>query len=157
MENCKNNVSTEALHKELDLIQSCITRMAQNSFMVKGWTVGIITVLIALAAEKIDAWMICLMSAAIVAVFWTLDAFFLKMEKCYRFKYNWVIIKRMEGNCDFLYDLNPYNTKTREDGIKTPAITSVMFSKPHTLLLFYGFLLVIGVAVLVLDLCGMIQ
>ena len=26
----------EKLHKELDLIQNCITRMANNSFMIKG-------------------------------------------------------------------------------------------------------------------------
>lgn len=28
-------ISIEEIHKEIDLIQSCITRMAQNSFMVK--------------------------------------------------------------------------------------------------------------------------
>ena len=28
-------------HKEIDLIQSCINRMAQNSFQVKGWTVAL--------------------------------------------------------------------------------------------------------------------
>ena len=32
-------ISIEEIHKEIDLIQSCITRMAQNSFMIKGWFV----------------------------------------------------------------------------------------------------------------------
>lgn len=31
-----NNILLEEIHKEIDLIQSCISRMAQNSFMVKG-------------------------------------------------------------------------------------------------------------------------
>lgn len=28
-----NNILLEEIHKEIDLIQSCISRMAQNSFM----------------------------------------------------------------------------------------------------------------------------
>ena len=28
------------LHKEIDLIQSCINRMAGNSFLLKGWVVS---------------------------------------------------------------------------------------------------------------------
>ena len=28
----KKNISTEELHKEIDLIQSCINRMSKNSF-----------------------------------------------------------------------------------------------------------------------------
>lgn len=30
----KKKIQMEEIHKEIDLIQSCITRMAQNSFMV---------------------------------------------------------------------------------------------------------------------------
>ena len=37
----KKEISIEEIHKEIDLIQSCITRMAQNSFMIKGWFVSI--------------------------------------------------------------------------------------------------------------------
>ena len=42
------------IHKEIDLIQSCITRMAQNSFMVKGWFVSLYAVVLALLPEKIN-------------------------------------------------------------------------------------------------------
>ena len=31
----ENKLSVEEIHKEIDLIQACITRMAQNSFMIK--------------------------------------------------------------------------------------------------------------------------
>lgn len=34
----EDEVSIEEIHKEIDLIQSCITRMAQNSFMIKGYS-----------------------------------------------------------------------------------------------------------------------
>ena len=44
----KKEISIEEIHKEIDLIQSCITRMAQNSFMIKGWFVSIYAVILAL-------------------------------------------------------------------------------------------------------------
>lgn len=43
----------EELHKEIDLVQGCINRMAQNSFHIKGWTVTIFAVVLALLPEKI--------------------------------------------------------------------------------------------------------
>ena len=58
-------ISIEEIHKEIDLIQSCITRMAQNSFMVKGWFVSIYAVILALLPEKINLFLLC---TALVAV-----------------------------------------------------------------------------------------
>ena len=43
----------DILEKEIDLIQACINRMAQNSFMIKGWMISLIAVIIALLPEKI--------------------------------------------------------------------------------------------------------
>ncbi|GKX32355.1 hypothetical protein SH1V18_48350 [Vallitalea longa] len=31
------------MHKELDLIQGCVNRMASNSFHIKGWAIGLIS------------------------------------------------------------------------------------------------------------------
>ena len=42
----------EELHKEIDLVQGCINRMAQNSFHIKGWTVTIFAVVLALLPKK---------------------------------------------------------------------------------------------------------
>lgn len=36
-----NMKNEEVLVKEIDLIQSCINRMAQNSFIIKGWTISL--------------------------------------------------------------------------------------------------------------------
>ena len=52
-------ISIEEIHKEIDLIQSCITRMAQNSFMIKGWFVSIYAVILALLPEKINLFLLC--------------------------------------------------------------------------------------------------
>lgn len=127
------------LEKEIDLIQSCISRMAQNSFMVKGWMITLLTVIIALLPKTFNIRLLCILGIVITSCFWYLDGFFLKTEKLYRWKYEWIIKNRYESD-DFFYDLNPYNKKTwiknDDDSEKTePNIVSIMFSK--TLLPMY--------------------
>ena len=152
----ETKVTIEELHKEIDLVQGCITRMANNSFMIKGWTVGFLSALIAFSADRIKLWVLCLISLGIIMPFWWLDAFFLKMEKCYRFKYEWIIRVRPSGERKKLYDLNPYGEYTRNkdedthyERVMIPSIFRVMFLKPFTLLIFYGFLFVVAVILLI--------
>jgi len=144
-----NNVSVEEFHKEIDLIQGCISRMAQNSFMIKGWAYMLVAAFVALTAENLDLHILCATGIFILLVFWCLDAFFLKLEKLYRFKYEWVIMKRPEGKREYLYDLNPYQSETRLSDKKIPSVISIMFSKPHTLLMFYGSPIFIGVVAMI--------
>ena len=72
------NEKKEIMYKEIDLIQNCITRMAQNSFMVKGWLISLVAVVFALLPEKFDIYILCVVGCVIVLVFWYLDAFSLK-------------------------------------------------------------------------------
>ena len=146
-----NNVSIEEFHKEIDLIQGCISRMAQNSFMIKGWAYMLVAVFVALTAENLHLYILCATGIFLLLVFWCLDAFFLKMEKLYRFKYEWVITNRPEGKREYLYDLNPYQSKTRLNHKKVPSVISVMFSKPHTLMMFYGSPIFIGIVAMTLE------
>jgi hypothetical protein len=101
-------VTTEELHKEIELIQSCVTRMENNSFLLKGWLITLIIAFITLLPENINRFYICIIILLIDLAFWYLDGFYLKQEKLYRWKYEWVTTKRLEGNRDFLYNLNPY-------------------------------------------------
>lgn len=102
------DLTTDHLHKEIDLIQACITRMANNSFMCKGWLLSILIAILALLPENINRINICYLIAAVDLCFWWLDSFYLLQERLYRWKYEWVI-KNRPYNRDFLYDLNPYN------------------------------------------------
>ena len=43
------------MDKEIDLIQGCISRMAQNSFIIKGWAITLVAVALALLPETFDA------------------------------------------------------------------------------------------------------
>lgn len=53
MEDESNVVTTEKFQKEINVVQSCINRMAQNSFMIKGWAYTIIVALIALLSQSL--------------------------------------------------------------------------------------------------------
>ena len=97
----------EILHKEIDLIQSCITRMANNSFLLKGWSISIIAVVLALADKAGNPALLSAILLIPLLSFWYLDAFFLRTERMYRKLYAWIIENRQKKDKTFLYDLNP--------------------------------------------------
>lgn len=71
----------------LTFIQGIITRMNSNSFSMKGWMVAIISALGAIYASNIyspQSYVYLLIALAAVVVFWSLDAYYLKMEQQYR-------------------------------------------------------------------------
>ena len=74
-------ISIEEIHKEIDLIQACITRMAQNSFVIKGWFVSIYAVILALLPERVNMFLLCISLVAVNVIFWYLDGFFLEQRK----------------------------------------------------------------------------
>jgi len=145
-------IDIEEIHKEMDLIQACITRMADNSFRLKELYISLIAIaLTVMLSQECDLLLIGIFLLCVTFVFWGLDAFFLKMETLYRWKYEWVIKSRELGVRDYLYDLNPYNKKMwLEPGNKEECFTGFVFSK--TLKPLYG--TVIGVAITMLIIVG---
>lgn len=131
----------DILYKEIDLIQSCINRMAQNSLSCKSWCLTLIAGAFALVPENINKWYICVVMLCVDLCFWVLDSFYLLQERLYRDKYEWVIQKRLEGNRDFLYDLDPNNENMYLED-KKRNLMKVMISK--SILPIYG-----GIAVLI--------
>ena len=97
----------EIIHKELDLIQGVINRMAANSFEVKKWLIGIITAIVVLSKDNIadgSSQMIWILLLPILS-FWYLDAFYLSKEKLFKEMYRWVVSYRNKTD-EYLYDLN---------------------------------------------------
>jgi len=126
-----SKIETEVLHKEIDLIQACITRMAHNSFLIKGWAVSIVAVVLALAEKANNPALLSAILLIPLFSFWYLDAFFLQNERMYRKMYTWVLSKRKTGDEEMLYDLNPTRFKDQVDSRK-----KIMWS--ITLRCFYG-------------------
>lgn len=134
----------DELFKEIDLLQNCINRMAQNSFMLKGWALTIFAGVTAFTKGENFSNPITLVCTTIIpfVCFWILDTFFLRTEKKYRKMYEDMLTKRKENNTEGQYELNP---KT----IKVDGFLKVMFS--FTLAVFYGIPLFASILLLVIS------
>lgn len=76
--------------KHLEFIQNIITRMNQNSCMIKGWAVTIVSALLALYASNNNK-IFLLVSIFPTAVFMLLDSYYLWQERKFRNVYNKLI------------------------------------------------------------------
>ena len=93
--------------KHLEFIQNVINRMANNSFIIKGWCITLAAALIALLEKKdIDKCYI-VFSFLPLLFFWFLDAFYLKTERQYRRLYT-DISKKGKKEIDFSMDITLY-------------------------------------------------
>lgn len=126
------------LHKEIDLIQGVINRLANNSFLLKGWTVTLIIAVLALTKDTLVTENVIYFSLILLLplfVFWYLDAFFLHKEKCYLELYNWVIVNRPTSD-EYKYDLNYKRFIDKVDSIFKVMMTP-------TIGIFYGTIILI--------------
>jgi hypothetical protein len=73
--------------KHLEFIQSVITRMASNSFLLKGWSVTIVAALLGVAAQQ-DSALFAAAALLPAAAFWGMDAYYLHYERLYRRLYD---------------------------------------------------------------------
>ena len=75
--------------EHLKMIQAIIARMAQNSFLLKGWAVTLLAGLFALAAADSNPAIVLVAFVPIIG-FWFLDTFYLRQERLFRALYDQV-------------------------------------------------------------------
>jgi len=146
--------SDQNIHKELDLIQDVIKRMAKNSFQVKTWLMAVLTAIIAFTSDELfgingeASITLAFMLYLPIVFFWYLDAFFLKTEQLYRNVYKWVVQYRSMTS-DYLYDLNTFNRQVegKPTPIKIPSLWKVMTSQTIFFFYFIPFLFVTALLV----------
>jgi hypothetical protein len=127
--------------KHLELIQEIITRMASNSFLLKGWAVTLVVGIFSLAGKNIDK-IYFLVTYVPICIFWFLDSYYLLQEKLYRVLYDYV--REMDENhIDF-----SMNTKSPQFQTNEATFVSCLFSK--TELFFYIPLATITVSIIIL-------
>lgn len=81
MDNSKKPADFEdAELKHLEFIQGIITRLAQNSFLIKGWSVTLVAGILALASRNSTYYLVVVTIFPALA-FWGLDAFYLGQER----------------------------------------------------------------------------
>lgn len=88
--------------KHLEMIQNIINRMASNSFLLKSWSVVLVSALFVLAAKGSNIFFIYLAYFPALA-FWILDGYFLWQERLYRKLYD-KVRKMSESEIDFSMD-----------------------------------------------------
>lgn len=81
--------------KHLEMIQNIISRMANNSFLIRGWSITIIAALFALASKDAEPFFISLAYFPALA-FWSLDGYYLYQEKLFRALYDEVRLKNVK-------------------------------------------------------------
>jgi hypothetical protein len=113
--------------KHLEMIQGIVNRLAHCSFLLKGWSVIIVSALFALAAKDSKAYFIYLAYLPAIA-FWGLDGYYLWQERLFRALYDRVR-EMSDSDIDFSMDTAPIKNQV------APWI-SVVFSR--TILAFHG-------------------
>lgn len=129
--------------EHLKMIQDVVRRMAYNSFLIKGWTVALLTgVFIFSGKTDVKDVYLVLVALGIVAIFWILDGYFLAQERIFRHLYNG-IRQLEEEQIDFAMNIKKYEKRSfsREWICSTFSLS---------LNLFYGILIIILLVILYL-------
>jgi len=116
----------DAKFKHLEFVQGVVNRLSTNSFLLKGWSVVLISALFALSAKEADRGFALLAYIPGLA-FWGLDGYFLALERCYRRLYE-KVRNTDQKDIDFIMIID------KDQGSKKWC--SATFSK--TLLVFHG-------------------
>jgi hypothetical protein len=98
-------ICAEHAIRHMELVQSVISRMAQQSFQLKGWSVTVATAIFAFAAKESSQGIATLALFPAIA-FWCLDGFYLRQERLYR--------KLYEAIADPLKVVRPFSMATDE-------------------------------------------
>ncbi len=73
--------------KHLDYIHNTINRMSTNSFLIKGWSITIISALFIFSDNKMNERILAIAVLAMI-VFWYLNGYFLHQERKFRALYD---------------------------------------------------------------------
>jgi hypothetical protein len=126
--------------KHLELIQPVVARLANNSFLIKGWALTIAAGFLALLATR-QTWAIAAVGLVPLLAFWGLDAVFLRQERMYRHFY-----ENVRAGDATVAPLSMDVSALRPDNSWWSSVTS------STLLGFYGTLTAVDLLLLLISL-----
>jgi hypothetical protein len=93
------------------MIQAIISRLAQNSFLLKGWSVTIASAMVALAlSDKTKPYAGLALFPAVV--FWGLDAYYLRQERLFRELHRSISLSG-SGMAAYSLDTDPHKGQVR--------------------------------------------
>lgn len=125
--------------KHLEFIQGTVNRLSTNSFLLKGWSVVLVSALFVLSGKENNHKFVYLALGPAI-IFWGLDGYFLWEERLYRKLYDRVRAKT-PNKIDF-------NMDTRDFLDDVGGWLRAVFSK--TLIPFHGVILAAIILVMVM-------
>lgn len=126
--------SVDAKIQHLQMIQGIISRMAGNSFLLKGWAVTLIAGIFALSSNDTDQ-RYFLVAYIPILIFWGLDSYYLCQERRYRKLYDLVRSKDNE-HIDFSMNISADDTVDEKTTYRNCilSVTELWFYFPLALL-----------------------
>lgn len=132
------NGDSQHMVEHLKMVQGVVTRMAGNSAQMKTWAVSLVTAAFVFSGVSDDPhWLIGAGGCIPVIAFWTMDARYLHLQRCYIKLYEAVVT----GASITTFDLN-----CRPHIATVDSIWKVAWS--WSIWTFYGSLLVVTLALL---------
>ncbi len=143
--------------KHLELIQAVVSRLAGNSFLVKGWAITVAAALIGFAVGSHKPWLAVVGFIPTVA-FWGIDAYFLKSERLFRALYDHVRTGDEKVAPFFMGATSPdfvARVRLAETAYGTDSASWIKTARRPVLSIFYiGLLAANGFAVLFADMAS---
>lgn len=81
------SVLSDAQIKHLEFIQGVIGRLANDSFLMKGWALTVTGAFFGFSVKDVD-WRIALVGLVPLLAFWGLDGYFISRERMFRALYD---------------------------------------------------------------------
>lgn len=130
----------DAQIKHLEFIQAVITRLANNSFLMKGWALTVAGLIFGFAADR-GSWRVAAAALLPTVAFWGLDAYFLRQERLFRRLYD--AVRRSDP------PVEPFSMDTRDHAAAVPSWLATALS--GTLLPFYGVVVLVGLILILVN------
>ena len=112
--------------EHLKIIQSIISRMAGNSFLLKGWCVTLVSAILALAAKEPNKLFIAV-AVFPVLMFWILDGYFLYQERLFRDLYSEITAIPDDNSINFVIDTTPHKVNQKWWGAAFSSTLSLFY------------------------------
>lgn len=126
--------------EHLKMVQGIVARMAGNSAQMKTWAISLVTATLAFSGLSDDPhWLLGVGGCVSVVAFWTMDAKYLHLERCYIKLYEATVIGESK---------KPFDLNYRPHVGTVNSVWQVAWS--WSVLIFYGGLLSVMFALLVI-------
>ncbi len=124
--------------KHLDILQSIISRMAQNSSSAKSYCITLVSAILVFVMDKGRVEFIMIAYLPILMCF-LLDVYYLALEKRFRKSYNMCVLKKSNNT---FTDVEVLNIKPTIVSQKCPLVDYIRSSYSPSILFFYPTLMI---------------